>query len=330
MDYLNLLQQLNVLHGPSGDEGEVTQLLKELASPYGDCQIDTLGNLIVHRAGKGPKLLFAAHMDSIGLIVTHIEKDGYLRFGKIGGLHFGSLLHTPVRFKNGVYGVVALREKAEEKERNLQDLYLDIGAKSEEEARRLVQVGDSAVCCMHPISMGSRLCAPYMDNRISCLILLEAMQLIKESENDLYFVFTVQEELGLRGAKTAAFAIDPDYGLSVDVTLADALDSKHQGSSKLGGGAAIKVMDSSVIAHPQMVETLEDLAKEHQISWQRDIITAGGTDAGPIHLNGAGVITGGISVPCRYIHSPVEMVDLGDVEACAKLVAAFAQADLSK
>lgn len=326
MEYLDLLQQLNALHGPSGDELAVSQALAELAKPYCDeCYTDTLGNLIVHRKGDGPKLMFAAHMDSIGLIVTHIEKEGYLRFGKIGGLHLNSILHTPVRFKNGLYGVVALSEKVAEKDMTLQDLYVDIGAKSREEALEKVQIGDTAVSAMTAHQLGKRLACPYMDNRISCLVLLEAMRRIEKPENDLYFVFTAQEELGMRGAKTAAFSLAPDYGIAVDVTLGDALDSKHAGSSRLGGGAAIKVMDGSVICHPQMVEKLTLLAKQHEISHQRDVISAGGTDAGVIHVNRDGVVTGGISIPCRYIHSPVETVDLDDVEACVQLIAAAAQ-----
>jgi endoglucanase len=176
-----------------------------------------------------------------------------------------------------------------------------------------------------------RVISPYLDNRISCLVLLMAMEKLGTVENDLYFVFTAQEEVGIRGAKTAAWAIDPDYGIAVDVTAADdEPGSKHLVSSVLGGGAAVKVMDSSVICHPQMVDKLMSLAEEKGIKAQRDVIRAGGTDAGAIHLSRAGVYTGGISIPCRYIHTPTEMVDKGDVKACADLVAAFALAELER
>ncbi len=142
-------------------------------------------------------------------------------------------------------------------------------------------------------------------------------------------MFTSQEEVGLRGAKTAAYGIDPDYGIAVDVTgTDDEMGSKHTASSKLGGGAAIKVMDSSVICHPQVVSRLKHLAAERGIPAQMDIIQAGGTDAGAIHTTRIGVLTGGISGPCRYIHTPQEMVDRGDVEACARLIAAFAEAQI--
>lgn len=330
MDMLKTLQDLNACHGPSGDENEVADVLKKLAMPFVDeCSRDTMGNLIAHKKGSGSRVMFAAHMDSIGCIVTHIEKEGYLRFCKVGGLHAPDLISTPVRFKNGVKGTICLSEAVEPKAMTLDDLYIDIGAHDEEEARAMVHIGDTAVYNTPTYSAGDRLISPYMDNRISCLVLLMAMEQLQHSENDLYFVFTAQGELGLRGARTAAFAIDPDYGVAVDVTISgDELGTKHAGSSKLGGGAAIKVMDSSIICHPQMVSKLEELAKERGIETQLDVIKSGGTDAGSIYITRMGVLTGGISVPCRYIHTPQEMVDRGDVEHCARLVAAFAESNL--
>ncbi|MEG2000558.1 MAG: M20/M25/M40 family metallo-hydrolase, partial [Evtepia sp.] len=301
------------------------QELKRMAEPFVDCcRFDTLGKLIAHKKGSGPRYMFAAHMDTIGLIVTHIEKDGFLRFGKLGSVHAPSLLHTPVRFRSGLCGLVSRSQKVCERDISLDDLYLDIGAKNEAEARSMIKLGDTAVFHMPSFAAGSRITSPYMDNRISCIALLEAMEMLKEEDNDLYFVFTVQEELGMRGAKTAAYAIDPDYGIAVDVTLADELDSTHKGSCVLGGGAAIKVMDQSVISHPQIVERLSNLATTHNIPHQRDVMIGSGTDAGAIHMTRNGVLTGGISIPCRYIHSGVETVETADVKACARLIAAFA------
>lgn len=329
MDYLSIIQMLNACHGPAGDERQIAATIKRLAEPYADdCRIDAMGNLIVHKKGIGPKVMFAAHMDSIGLIVTHIDEDGYLSFGKLGGIRPESILHTPFRFKNGVSGVVSLRQKVAIKDMTINDLYLDIGAKDEDHARRLVQVGDTAVSRMPAYTLESRLVSPYLDNRISCAAMLEALSMIWEHTNDLYFVFTTQEELGLRGSKPAAYTIDPDYGIAVDVTIGGELDDSKKGTSVLGGGAAIKVMDNSVICPPEMVETLENLAMSSKIPFQRDVITAGGTDAGSIHLTRAGVVTGGISIPCRYIHSPVEMVEKSDVTAAARLIAAFAMKKL--
>lgn len=330
MNILETLKKLNAVHAPAGDEAAVARVIQELAEPYVDeITCDTMGNLIAHRKGNGSKVMFAAHMDSIGFVVTHIEKEGFLRVGKVGGVSPTAVLHTPIRFKNGVRGMIYADGKADSKSLGIDDLVLDIGAKSREEAEKLVKVGDTAVYDTPSFSAGTRLVSPYMDNRICCVAQLMAMEQMKNSENDLYFVFTVQEELGLRGAKTAAYAIDPDYAVVTDVTLSDdTVGARHNGSSRLGGGAAIKVMDNSVICHPEMVERLETLAKEGTIPAQRDVIRAGGTDAGPIHVSRCGVVTGGVSVPCRYIHTPTEMVEEGDVEATAKLLAAFAQSKL--
>ena len=329
MDYLALLQALNSCHGPAGDEGEIAEVIRTLAAPYVDeYTIDTMGNLIVHKKGSGPKVMFAAHMDSIGLIVTHIDEKGYLSFGRLGGIHPENLLHTPVRFKKGLRGVVSLRGDTAWKDMTINDLFIDIGAKNEDEARSMVEIGDTAVADFSVCAMGTRLSGPYMDNRISCAAMLEALSLIRTHTSDLYCVFTVQEELGLRGSKPAAFSIDPEYGIAVDVTLADELDAKGKGSSVLGGGAAIKVMDNSVICHKSVVDTLEKLASDQEIPYQLDVITGGGTDAGSIHITRSGVRTGGISIPCRYMHSPVETVETTDVSAAAKLIAAFAEAKL--
>lgn len=331
MDMLETLQALNACHGPSGNERGAAAAIQNLAAPYVDaCTTDTLGSLICHRAGRGPRVMFAAHMDSIGLIATHIDEKGFVRFGAVGGLRPHSVLHTPVRFQNGVRGLVALDEGVEPKDAKLADLCLDIGAQDREQAEGMIQIGDTAVWDLPSFAAGNRIVSPYLDNRISCVALLMALERLKASGNDLYFVFTVQEELGLRGARTAAYGIDPDYGIAVDVThTGDEPGSKHGASSVLGGGAAVKVMDNSVIAHPVMVERLTALAAQHGIKAQRDVIRSGGTDAGAIHQTRAGVYTGGISVPCRYTHSPVEMADKGDVEACAALIAAFAQSELS-
>lgn len=330
MELIELIQALNRTHGPSGDEGGVRAAIAALARPFADeVTTDTLGNLIVRKKGSGPKVLFAAHMDSIGFIVTHIEKEGFLRVGRLGGITPKEAVYTPVRFKNGVRGIIVPEEKADFGKLKLDECFIDIGAKDDAEAKSLVQVGDTAV---YDTAVCKNLCkviSPYLDNRISCAILLAALEQIQDSPNDLYFVFTVQEEVGLRGARTAAWTVDPDYGVAVDVTdVDDTPGSEKYGTVQLGKGAAIKVMDSSVICHPAVVDKLDWLAKEQGIPVQKDIMRAGGTDAGVIHTTRIGVRTGGISVPCRYIHTPVEMADLKDAEACVKLAAAFAKSRL--
>lgn len=330
MELFDLIQTLNAAHGPSGDEGQIRDVIARLAAPHADeVTTDVMGNLIVRKAGKGPKVMFAAHMDSIGLIVTHIEKDGFLRVGRLGGVSPKEAVFTPVRFKNGVCGTFVKEEKAEFGKLKLDECYVDIGAKSEEEARELVQVGDTAVYDTPAALCGAMVRSPYLDNRISCAILLQALAGLTDCPNDLYFVFTVQEEVGTRGSKTAAWAIDPDYGVAVDVTdVDDTPGTERGGTVQLGRGAAVKIMDSSVICHPAVVEKLEEIAGAEEIPVQRDILRAGGTDAGSIHITRSGVRTGGISVPCRYVHAPTEMVHLGDAEACVRLVQAFARARL--
>lgn len=326
MEYEMLLQQLNACHGPSGDEKEIGELIRKLAEPYAtECYFDVLGNLIVHKKGNGEKLMFAGHMDSIGLIVTFIEEDGYLKVGKIGGVNPQAALYRPIRFKNGTMGVVSVGEKIKKEDITIDNLYIDIGVATRKEAEELVQVGDTAVFSQPAFAMNDALVSSYMDNRISCLVMLEVLKRVASHDKDLYFVFTTQEEVGLRGAKTSSYQIKPDIGIAVDVTQTAEKDDKRPVATVLGNGAAIKVMDQSVICHPTIVETLEELAKKHNITHQREVSVIGGTDAGVIHKSGDGVLTGGVSVPCRYIHSCVEMVNRHDVEACIQLLTAFAE-----
>lgn len=325
MELFDLIQTLTAAHGPSGNEGGVREVIARLAAPYAqEITTDTLGNLIVHKPGQGPKVMLCAHMDSIGFIVTHVEEEGFLRVGKLGGVAPVEALYTPVRFQNGVRGVFVKEEKAEDKGLKLDACYVDIGAKSREEALSMVQVGDTAVYDSPTFCNGDKVVSPYLDNRIACAILLKVLESLKETPNDLSLVFTAQEEVGLRGARTAAWSIAPDWALAVDVTdVDDTPGTQRCGTVQLSKGAAVKVMDSSVICHPQVVQTLERLAKEQDIPVQRDIMRAGGTDAGAVQAARLGVLTGGVSVPCRYIHTPVEMASLEDAQRCVQLLSAF-------
>lgn len=332
MDLFDVLKTLNAAHGPAGDEEEIRNVIADMAAPYADeVSTDVMGNLIVHKKGSGPKVMFAAHMDSIGFIVTHIEKEGFLRVGPLGGITAAEICNTPVRLRNGSRGTLVREESAEMGKLKLDKCYLDIGAADEEQAKKLVSVGDTVVYDTPVFRSGSNVVSPYLDNRISCVVLLAALEMLNSNQNDLYFVFTTQEEVGLRGARTAAWSIAPDYAIAVDVTdVDDTPGTERYGTAKLGKGAAVKVMDSSVICHPEVVSKLDELCAEQQIPGQKDILRAGGTDAGAIHISRDGVLTGGISIPCRYIHTPVETANLDDVWACARLVAAFAQTELRK
>lgn len=332
MDMMKTLAGLVGAFGPSGCEKEVSQVIEGLAAPYADeVSRDAMGNLICHKRGGGPRVMFSAHMDSIGLVATHIDDKGFVRVGALGGVSPKEVLYTPVRFQNGVRGLVCAPEDADMAKLKVSDLLVDIGAADEAGAKALVQVGDAAVYDAAPRAAAGRVISPYLDNRVSCLVLLMAMERLKgtQTDNDLYFVFSAQEEVGCRGAKTAAWAIDPDYGIAVDVCGTDDVPgAKHDVTTLCGKGAAVNVMDHSAVYHPDMVKRLMELAQERGIPVQRSVSRRGGTDAGPIQATRAGVYTGGISIPCRYTHTPTEMVDLGDVRACVELAAAFAHCDL--
>ena len=332
MDMVKTLADLTSAFGPSGCEQEISQVIEGLAKPYVDeISRDVMGNLICRRKGSGPRVMFSAHMDSLGLVATHIDEKGFVHVGAVGGVHPAEVLYTPVRFQNGVRGLVCAPEDADMSKLKVTDLLIDLGAADREEAEKQVQVGDVAVYDTVTQVAAGRAFSPYMDDRIGCLVLLMAMEQLGGTDNDLYFVFSSQEEVGCRGAKTAAWAIDPDYGIAVDVCgTDDKLGSKHAVSALCGKGAAVNVMDHSVICHPEMVKKLVSLAEEKGIPVQKSVSRRGGTDAGPIHQTRAGVYTGGISIPCRYVHTPTELVDLGDVKACADLAAAFAMSKLNQ
>ncbi|NLJ80410.1 MAG: M42 family metallopeptidase [Firmicutes bacterium] len=324
------IQQLTEAFGPSGYEDEITHLIKAIAKDYADeIAVDTLGNLIVTKKGReqGKRIMFAAHMDEIGIIVTHINKEGFLRFAGVGGIGIATLVGNRVRFQNGTLGVI-YREKGEWKDLTLDKLYIDIGAENKEEAETKVQLGDFAVFQREFADLGNRLIAKSMDDRVGCAVLLEVLKRSKNPLNTLYFVFTTQEEVGLRGARTAAYGLDPDLGIALDVTLTGDMPEAQRMDVSLGKGAAIKVRDSSLIAHPKVKELLVDLAEANKIPYQLEVLERGGTDAGAIHLTREGIPAGAISIPTRYVHSPSEMIDLRDAEACVDLVFALTEREL--
>lgn len=334
IDILKTFTHLQSVARPSGFESPCAQAIAELAGPYCDeVKIDTLGNVICHKKGPGKRLMMAAHMDVIGLIITHIDKKGFLRFGALGGFVPYRLIGARMKLENGMGGSVWCDEKAMEEKKlediTLNDLYLDIGAESEESARKLVQVGDVAMYEGEVQQLGQMVLSPYCDDLIACAALLSAMSQVEKSENDLYFVFTVQEEVGLRGAATAAYAIDPDFGVCMDVTrTGDNPSEKAKMVVKLGAGPTIKIKDVSLLCNPQVIAHLREAAKEGDVPYQDEVLTAGGTDSAAIQKTRGGVLSGCISIPCRYIHSQNEMVSLKDVEQSARLMALCAQRTL--
>ncbi len=323
---MELLKKLTQTYSPSGNEEEIAGVISEIAKPFADeIYSDNMGNLIVHKKGSGKKILFAAHMDEIGLLANYIDEKGFIRFSALGGVMPYCALYQKVVFKNGTRGVVAYEEKADlKKEFDIQKMYIDVGASSYDEATEKVSIGDCAVFEGGFFSNGDFVSSKAMDNRAGVYVLLKALMQISASPNDLYFVFTTQEELGCRGAKACANAICPDIAIAVDVTdTGDTPECKRM-AVKLGSGPCIKLMDNSIITHKYVNDALKEAAKQSKVDVQYEVLTLGGTDAGAIHTSGTGVMTGAISIPTRYIHTPCECVSMSDLEGAISLITNFA------
>lgn len=321
---MELLEKILTAYGPSGHEGRVAETIRcALTGHVDELRTDVMGNLIAIRHGGGRRIMLSAHMDHIGLAVIDADEHGYLRVCSVGGVHAQELVSGHVVFENGVCGVVGADEKTEGK-LTVSDLYVDIGAGSREEALSMVALGD--MCVMQPrmTRLGAhRIASPAMDDRIACFIQAQALLETQEKTNEIIAVFSVQEEVGTRGAATAAYAAQPDIGIAIDVTgTGDVPEAETKLAVGLGKGAAIKIMDRCTICTPAVVEMLEALAAKNGICTQREVLPYGGTDAEAIQKSRGGVATGAISVPCRYIHSEAETVDLRDVQACIDLVKA--------
>lgn len=319
---LNLIKKILKPVSVSGREQAVTGVIAEEIAPYVDSvRVDAMGNLIAYKAGVGEnrkKLMFAAHTDEIGFMVTYIEENGYIRFNTIGGINFTSAAFTHVVFENGTRGVLVPEANS--------NYVVDIGAKNRKAAERLVKIGDTFAVVSDVVKLaGTRVAGRPMDDRIGAVIMIEAAKSLKgkELKNDVYFCFVVQEEVGCRGSKTAAYGIMPDVGIALDVTGTGDTQGATPMAVKLGGGAAIKLKDSSVICDRALVETMKTTADANKIKYQLEILPYGGTDTSSMQQTGAGCLAGCISIPTRYIHSTVETIDLFDVQESVKLVAAL-------
>ncbi|MCX7903219.1 MAG: M42 family metallopeptidase [Caloramator sp.] len=319
---MDLLRDLVSIYGPSGREDLVAEFIIEHIKDYVDeVQKDALGNVIALKRGKGrKKVMLAAHMDQIGVMVTFIDENGFLRFSNIGGLSPYSLLYKRIVFKNGVEGIISKEQKADIKELTLKELYIDIGASTKEEASQKVKIGDFGVFQSDFQELGERVVGAAFDDRLGCYVLLEVAKQIEESENDIYFVFTTQEEVGLRGAKVSAFRIEPDLAIAVDVTGTGDTPNCNKMAVKLGEGVAIKIMDRAFIVHPKVKDLLVKIAEENKIKYQFEILEMGTTDAAEIFTTKTGVPTGVISIPTRYIHSHCEMADKRDIKAAIDIL----------
>ena len=320
-----LIKKMVEAYGPSGDEAPVRSLIEEeIRGAVDRTWTDNLGNLVALREGPEPLLMLSAHMDEIGVVVTHIDEEGFLRLAPVGGVSPHLLVGQRLRFKEGFTGTVYHEKLKSLKELDWSKLYLDIGAGDGASAREKVGIGDAA-CLDQPFAVcGGRYLGKAMDDRIGCAVLVEtARRLPRELPQAVAFVFSVQEEVGLRGATTAAYQLKPGYGLAVDVTRVGDTPKAPLSAVGLGRGPAVKVKDSSVITHPLVRKFMMETAEEKEIPFQLEVLERGGTDAGAIHLSREGVPTGALSIPCRYIHTPSEMVDAGDVRHAVELLTAL-------
>ena len=305
----------------SGREAGVRAVIEEKIKPYVDeVYTDALGNLIAHKRGAegAPKLMLAAHMDEIGFFVTDIDDEGRIHFSPAGGIRFDTTGYSEVVFENGTRGILVANDDA--KSFSADTCFVDIGAKTRREAERKVKTGDTFAVVSDIRRLGSgRVVGRPLDDRIGCAIMIEAAKRAGESKYDIYYCFTVQEEVGCRGSKTAAYAIMPDVAVAVDITKTGDTPGAPKMAVKLGGGAAIKIKDTSVICDPKLVDEMIEMCKSGGIKYQLEILTMGGTDTSQMQSAGAGCRAGCISIPTRYAHTPLEMIDMGDVEACVAL-----------
>jgi endoglucanase len=323
-----LLKTLTETFAPSGYEDAVREIiLKEVKALADEVRVDALGNLIVRkkptRASKTSKrIMLAAHMDEIGVIVSHVDKKGFVRFTNIGGTFGRYTLGARVRFLNGVTGVVGY-DRLEQIDNILpiNKMYIDVGATSRENCP--VKVGDIAAFERSFIEMGDRLVAKSLDDRAGVTVLIETLRALKSTPNDLYFVFTTQEEVGSRGAGSATFGIEPEIGIAIDVTPTGDTPSSLKMVMELGKGPCVKFRDVGMIADPRVVNWMTQSAEKTKIPYQREVLLVGTSDAKEMQISRAGVMAGALSIPVRYVHSASEMVDINDMKNSVKLLTAM-------
>ncbi len=332
-DVLQLHQALVSKARPSGMEQRgIAGVLKEMAAPFvDDVKTDAMGNLICHKKGKGKRVMVCAHMDAIGFMVTGVDDRGCLSITNLGWHDPAEIINARIVFESGLQGIIRPKEAAKTLSGGwtavrIADLYVDIGATCRKDAEKLVKVGDTAVFEGAPRAIGGhRIMGPYADDLIGCVVLLLAMEQLEESGYDVYFVFSTQEEVGCRGAQTAALGIKPDLAIACDVCDGDdtPLEEKKNRVIFLGKGPAIKIKDSSVICSPELNEKLRKAAKKTELTWQDEIMIGGGTDTCSMQMSGPDVAATCVSIPTRNIHSPGEIYDWRDVEQAGALLAAF-------
>jgi endoglucanase len=321
-----LIKKLVETAAPSGYEGNLRPVIEsELADFVDEVRVDGLGNLIVRKGTEiegAPTIMLAAHMDEIGLMVTHVDENGFARFTNLGYVYPRYTAGARVRFLNGTAGVIGMEPHSNPSSVPAMDkLFIDTGVTSAKESP--VEIGDVAVFERTFEDLGNRLVSKALDDRVGVAILIEALKRLEKTPNNMVAVFTVQEEVGARGAGRAAFGIDPDLAIAVDVTLCGDTPQNKETQVYMGKGPAVHIKDTGSIADPRVTAWIKKAAKRARIPLQTSILRRGYTDAYTIQTSRAGVPSAGISIPCRYIHSPSEMVDVFDLTDTIKLIVAL-------
>lgn len=325
---LELAKRLTEAFGISGFEEEIRAVIREeIAGLTDDVRVDALGNLVAFRRGTGggKRVMLAAHMDQIGLMVTHVEEKGYLRFAPVGGIFPLTCWGTQVRFGDGTIGTVGLDGRAKRGEAyTLKEMFIDVGATERGQVKQ--KVGDVATFIYPFVAQGNAWFASNHDDRVGCIVLAQLLRELKgvAIAHDLYAVFTTQEEVGLRGATTAAYAADPEIGIALDVTLTGDLPYATPAMEvALGKGVAIKVQDSGMIGHTGLNRRLIAVAEAQGIPYQLEVLQGGTTDARSMQTTRAGIPATCLSIPSRHVHTPSQIVDQRDVVGAVALLKAF-------
>jgi tetrahedral aminopeptidase len=335
MSLLANLEKLCNANGVSGREDQVRNLLVKLLKSCADeVTTDRVDNVIAIKKGKAgkPKIMLAAHMDEVGLMVKTITKEGFLQFAKMGGIDDRILLAQKVKVlteKASLPGIIGSKpphvQKEEERKKIVpfDEMFIDVGAESRDTAKAWgIKVGDAIAFDVDFVRLGNDVVmGKALDDRAGCAIMVEVFKQLQKTNCTIYAVGTVQEELGLRGATTASFTVDPDVGIALDVTIAGDTPGirEFDTSVKMGKGPALTISDSGLVTHPKVLHLLMDTANQNGIEYQLETGLMGTTDAARMSLTRQGVPAGTISIPARYIHSPAGLVNLKDLEGCAKL-----------
>lgn len=322
---LKHLKNLCAINGISGDEGKVRDYICSQLDGKAEYHIDNLGNVIAFKKGKktpDKKIMISAHMDEVGAIVTYINADGTLKCAPVGGVDprvvFGRRVTVGSSSVNGVIGSKAIHNLTAEERKSavkFDEMNIDIGCVSKEQAEEYVSLGDSVCFVSDFFEFGeNRIKGKAIDDRAGCAVMLRLIE--QELDYDVYFTFVVQEEIGLRGATTAAYTVNPDYAIVLEATTAADVPPAHNDKKvcKLGGGPVISFMDRHTVYNKDMYNLCFEISKQMNIPCQTKTMIAGGNDAGAIHVSRGGVKTCAISVPCRYLHSPSCVIDKNDLE----------------